>query len=144
MKAVNSLSLAAALILGSLPAEAADCSTTVQCAQMAVEAAARAEAAAEAANAKVVALAKAFRTFTPYRVTCPRGSSPSCVASCLEVDEVLIGGECMVPGKGENGTGYTQNVGVVSNKAWNCAMSPITPNGLGDVRATAWCVKLPQ
>ena len=65
----------------------------------------------------------------------------ACTASCQN-DEILISGLCLVPGAGENGTGFLQNVGHGEGLTWSCAFA-VAPQVPKKVRAVAWCAKIP-
>jgi hypothetical protein len=69
---------------------------------------------------------------------------PGCTAKC-QPDEILIGGSCGVPGKGEYSTGYVQNIGSFSPTTRDCQMVDVAGHPpLGALQATALCIKIPR
>jgi hypothetical protein len=92
---------------------------------------------------RVDSFLQSLNSLTLYQSNCAGASISPCEVSCADPQERLIGGLCLVPGGG--GTGFVQNVGMVTNTRWSCALGKVP--GLPDlaaVRALAYCVKIPK
>jgi hypothetical protein len=94
-------------------------------------------------SSRVDVLLQSLDHLAVYQNDCSGAGISPCEVSCRDLQERLIGGLCLVPGG--SGTGFVQNVGMVTNTRWSCAMGSVPGLGsLSAVRALAYCVKIPK
>jgi hypothetical protein len=94
-------------------------------------------------RSRVDALLKSLDHLTVYSKDCTGEHVSPCEVSCGDPQERLIGGFCLVPGGG--GTGYVQDVGMLTNTTWHCALGNVPGlTRLSTVRALAYCAKIPN
>jgi hypothetical protein len=96
---------------------------------------------------KLSALLQSLDHLSLYQNDCTGAGISPCEISCGDPQERLIGGLCLVPGgvSPVSGPGYAQNVGMLTNTRWTCALGSIPGQPpLTAVRALAYCVKIPK